>query len=313
MFGFFDGGMPQPGTPAPGGSTGYLQGISQDSGIPIGGQPQASQGLDFFPYLYTGTKHTPATGTLPGNPEAKSAGTYADTKNSVLDAQTRFSNSGNDNIHHWAYLLALAGYKGDMTPQQAAEYAKGSTLNDVLDMHLNFLKDAANLYGMGQKITPNQYLKKLLDFRLGDGWDGKFSSLTPDKADALGSGITPKTTTQTTRSVDLMSNEDAKGLVRGMLQQELGRDPTQAEYEDFVATLHSAQRANPSVSTSTVTTDGNGNGTQTVRSSGGLSDAGINQALYEHLRQQPTWAEWQAVGTYAPALFEALGAAVPGA
>lgn len=303
-----------PSAPPPAGtaSSGYLSGISAQSGIALGQSSPQGTGLDFFPYLYMGDRFRPATGTLPGNPEAKHASTYVDRHPSVLTVQQHFMDSGNDNIHHWAYLLALAGYRGDMTPKQAAEYAQMASMNDVFDAHLAFLKDAANLYGTGKKITPNQYLHQLLDYRLGKSWNGDISSLTAENANSLNPDQ-PKTTTQTSRSVDLMSNEDAKGLVRSMLQQQLGRDPTQAEYEDFVATLHSAESSNPSISRTTTTTDGSGNTSIRNRTRGGLGQAGTEQALYEHLKNQPSWGEWQAVGTYAPALFEALGAAVPGA
>jgi hypothetical protein len=274
----------------------------------LGGVSSGLQGTDYFPYLYLGDAHYKATKYSSAN-AAEYGANHPDRSRSVLQSQQQFMDSGNENIHHWAYLLALAGYNGPMSPEQAAEYSKTAPMNDVFELHLSFLKDAANLYGTGKKITPQQYLKQLLDYRLGDQWNGNLKGLTAESASKLGTNET-KTTSQTTRSVDLMSNEDAKGLVRGMLQQELGRDPTQAEYEDFVATLHSAQRANPSISTATQTVDENGNSTQSVRSRGGLNEAGMQQALYEDLRKKPAWGEWQAVGTYAPALFAALGATV---
>jgi hypothetical protein len=302
---------PAAGTPS-GSSTGYLSGISQQSGIALGqGASPQSTGLDYFPYLYTGVKVNPAIGTVP-DPTFKRSRSYSDKHPSVLTVQQHFMDSGNDNIHHWAYLLALAGYRGDMTPAQAAEYSQQASMNGVFDAHLSFLKDAANLYGTGKKITPNDYLKQLLDYRLGPNWNGDVASLTAANAGKLNANAA-KTTTQTSRSVDLMSNEDAKGMVRGMLQQELGRDPTQAEYEDFVATLHSAESANPSVSRTTTTTDGSGNSSQKTGTHGGLGQSGTEQVLYDRLRKKPSWGEWQAVGTYAPALYEALGAAVPGA
>jgi hypothetical protein len=114
-----------------------------------------------------------------------------------------------------------------------------------------------------------------------------------------------------------MNPEDAKNLVRGMLQQELGRDPTQGEYEDFLSAIHAAEAQDPTTqkTTSTYTLDNNDQlrlASQNTVTHAGIGAAGVEQLAYERAQQQPSWAEWQAMGTYAPALFAALGATVPG-
>lgn len=181
-------------------------------------------------------------------------------------------------------------------------------------MHKSLLSDAADQFNvLRRKVTPAQLMKEMLRYRLGDQWDGKLGSLTPENAASLGGTSLAGKHTTTSRSVDLMSPEDAKGMVRSLLQQELGRDPTQAEYEDFIATIHAAERANPSISRTTYTTNESGNTTSSSTTTrGGLSASGYEQALYEKARKMPSWGIWQAMGTYAPALFEALDAPISG-
>lgn len=329
MWGQFDGQNPPPAGQPSDSSNGYLSGLADQSGIPLdagsysgatGYSTQQNHSVN-DPFIYAGTnpKITKKTNATVAENILNTGGTGT-LGSRLSDLQRKFIESSNENKQHWAYLLALTGYAGqsNLSPKDAADFAKTASLQDVLAMHQQFLMDAADQFNLyKRKITPEQMMKQMLDFRFGEKWGSNINTLTADKAGQLQSGLgsgSGKTITSTQKSVDLMSNEDAKGLVRAMLQQELGRDPTQAEYEDFVATLHSAERANPSISKTTSTYDANGNlVNSSTNSSGGLSQAGAEQALYDNLRQQPSYGIWQAIGTYAPALFEALGAAVPGA
>jgi hypothetical protein len=312
---FFGSTPPSPGTPS---SSSYLSNLSAQSGIPLtGGGGYGQSNND--PYIYMGSQN------IGRNTNATVAEHIIANGGSVQgslmsDLQRKFIQSNEANRRHWAYLLALTGYAGgDLAadPKKAAEFAKTVPLNEVLDMHNKFLQDAADQFNLyRRKITPTGLMKEMLSFRFGDKFNGNLKSINIDSAGSLGSALDSQagTHTMTQKSVDFMSPEDAKGLVRGVLQQQLGRDPTQAEYEDFLATIHGAERANPSTSTTTYTTDAQGNTTnQSTTSKGGLNQSGYDQLLYDKAKSMPSWAIWQAVGTYAPALFAALDSPVQGA
>lgn len=233
-----------------------------------------------------------------------------------------------------ALLLTIGGYAGAVDLENVGKTARELTLNETLLAYQGLLDDAAGRYYRGQKITPEQLLEQNVAYRLPRGvdWDGTYSDLSDILAenDIDVSGVEEEedlsgthTTTSSNTSVDrdIMDPNDAMALTRAMIQRELGRDPTKAEFEDFISAVQAAQRANPtrtaSKSTNTVTTDKDGRVIDSDTSSsattrGGIGQAGVQDILLRRARQNPDWAEWQAVGTYAPALFQALGATVPG-
>jgi hypothetical protein len=252
----------------------------------------------------------------------------------IAEVLQEFSNASIDDQKEMAALLALAGYTSSAVPlNQVNEYVQNSNLPDIIAGYNNLLQDAASRYqnGQGQQISPTQLLQQAIKYRLhaqGIDWNGKLGNLWGKNGLTLqGVGAKQQTvpidgqtrshiSTQTTR--DILDPADAKGLTRAMLQQELGRDPTQAEFEDFVAMLQQATRDNPTHSTTTTqqqydATTGQWYDTNTsTTSSGGISQTGLQELAQEKAQQNPDWAEWQAVGTYAPALFDALGATVSG-
>lgn len=238
-----------------------------------------------------------------------------------------------------ALLLTLAGFGPSSSIEDAGSKARDMTLNDTLNAYLDLLNDAAGRYARGQKVTPESLLEQNIAYRLprGANWDGSFDGLvdilhendisttgidspTADKPKDL-SGTRTTTSSNTQISRDVMDPNDAMALTRAMLQRELGRDPTKAEFEDFISAVQAAQRAHPSKTTTKTTnevttnkkgrvTDSNTTTNQFTHS--GISSAGIQDIALRKARANPDWAEWQAVGTYAPALFQALGATVPG-
>jgi hypothetical protein len=246
-------------------------------------------------------------------------------------------------------LLTIGGYAGSVDLEDAGKAARSLTLNDTLQAYLALLDDAAGRYARGQNVTPEQLLEQNVAYRLPRGveWDGTYGDLTdvlhdnnidisgidePEKEkDLSGTRTTTSTDTATSSNVsrDIMDPNDAMALTRAMLQRELQRDPTKAEFEDFISAVQAAQRANPTRTSSKVTRDttttsttnkrgrviDSDTDTDTSTSStqhSGISQAGIEDVLLRRARANPDWAEWQAVGTYAPALFQALGSTVPG-
>lgn len=304
---------------SPSGSTGAIAGYSSSTGIPLAGVSGVLGGQDpSDPYVYAPIRQVKAGKNTNANvAEYSSIAAPKFPGRTVSQLQADFLHNKQEDQRHWAYLLALVGYAGidNSDPKKAAEFSKTAPLQFVLDAHQKLLQDAAAQLAMGRKITPQQLIREQLKYRFGNKFNGNINSLTAAGAGSLGSDGTSLagTHTQTSRSVDLMSPADAKGLVRATLQQQLGRDPTQGEYEDFVATIHAAEHAHPSTSTTTYTTDEQGNTTnQNTVTRGGINQSGYDQLLYEKAKQMPSWAEWQAVGTYAPALFAALDAPISG-
>lgn len=254
---------------------------------------------------------------------------------------TAFEQMGLREQRRLALLLTIGGFAGSVALEDAPAAARELTLNETLNAYLELLDDAAGRYSRGQKITPEQLLEQNVAYRLprSADWDGTYGGLAtilaeneidisgvddvggePEKERDL-SGTRTTTATSTNVSRDIMDPNDAMALTRALLQRELGRDPTKAEFEDFISAVQAAQRSNPTKTktkqTSTVTTNKKGRvvDSDTESSStttGGISQAGVEDILLRRARQNPDWAEWQAVGTYAPALFQALGATVPG-
>lgn len=226
-----------------------------------------------------------------------------------------------------ALMLTLAGYAGRGSLENAKEDAREMTLGETMAAYADLLEDSSSRFAAGQRITPDQLLSRAIAYRLPNkaDWSGKLEDLNTSLSkagvevnldDPEEEAPTSGKEVSTDRRVDFMDPADAKALTRGLLQRELGRDPTQAEFEDFLGAIHAAE-AQGAATSRTVTNwqdDGTGNprtDTNTTTHQG-IGAAGIEDQMLEKARQQPGWAEWQAVGTYAPALFEALGATVPG-
>lgn len=232
-----------------------------------------------------------------------------------------------------ALLLSMAGYAGSGSLEDAVENAREMTLGETLDAYNDLLSEAATRYTIhGLKVTPEQLLKQAIGYRLpaGTQWDGDLDTLggvtkelgisdggvlgseEPEEEPFSGT----KSFTQTSVNRDIMDPADAKALTRAMLQRELGRDPTDDEFEDFISAIQYAQKVNPDRTTTTQSTvydEGEAVSSSTNSTTRqGIGAEGIADIALQKARANPNWAEWQAVGTYAPALFEALGATVAG-
>lgn len=216
--------------------------------------------------------------------------------------------------------LLLAGYGGSIKLPDIKTAVRLSSFQDLYSTYRSFAQDLADHYNQfNGKMTPDDWLKYQIGYRLsaeGIKWNGKLSSLNLNAIFNLANQSKDSlagTRTATSVSRDFLNPEDAKSLVRGTLQQELGRDPTQSEFQDFLAAIHQAEAANPNKTTTTTTTDATGRiVSQNSTTQQGINSAGLGEMALEKAQQQPGWAEWQAMGTYFPALMQALGSAVPG-
>lgn len=213
-----------------------------------------------------------------------------------------------------AMKMAKAGFFGRPNEGESLkQMVNDLTLNQVEGAYGQFLTDAAARYQNGQQITPDDLFELHREYNartLGGGAAGSQDSGSPYANATI-------TRTDTTKSIDVFSAPDARGLTRAMLRRELDRDPTEEEFEDFVAALQTYTENHPTTTTSRTTTKYDEFGSPmdtdtTTTSRGGITSAGVEELLTRRAQAQPGWAEWQAVGTYFPALMQMLGAGVPG-
>lgn len=291
---------------------------------------------EYVPYLvYIGNNVGTTDSTFDDTPrgfgsgeESSGVGFSEDISKSIDKLAYDFEKAPQDFQKQMAVWLALGGYAPGETVDvdKAVESALGWSIGEAVEAYRDLLSDSSEVYtNRGKRLTPMQILARAIAFRLpvGTEWNGNFSSLNdvigkaglvPAEDGSSGGGGTaeePFTGSQSTTSVsrNIMDPTDARQLARALMLRELGREPTEEEFADFVGALQSAQRGNPTVTTQTGHFE-DGELTKTTSTTRG----GINpeEVALQKVRKNPSWAEWQAVGTYAPALFEALGATVPG-
>lgn len=109
----------------------------------------------------------------------------------------------------------------------------------------------------------------------------------------------PKTTTSTSKVVDLTNRADAEAILYQASRTLLGRAPTADETTSFLNNLNSTEKANPTVTTTTTTTAGTGEVTnQDVQRSGGVSDAAKAMQAQKESQANPEYGAYQAATTY---------------
>lgn len=328
------GGQTAPtGVPRPRFATRYLQNIAAKHYRADTQAFMASGGKQGRPYVFTGTRFN-GGGPFNHHPgisrdDAESNKSRVETKHrDIPSVMSEFEYFSTEKKKTLAKQLFMAGFLSK----------PDANLMDLQEAYGNLLASAASRYAQGQQITPRRLLENNIRYNLAaagvhvkgkfsdknsNGWfqkllgsDGGSSSL----AHSAGAGATrdPEldlsgTFTSKSKSVDIWSPTDARGLIRATLRRELDRDPTEVEFEEFVSTLQAAQRKHPATTTTTVTRNKDGDVTdQSSVTRGGLGSTGIQEIAQREAESNPHWAEWQAVGTFFPALMDALGSAVPG-
>lgn len=166
--------------------------------------------------------------------------------------------------------------------------------NALADQWYQAVDASANLTASGKKVKP---------------WDAM--RLISGTSAGAKSASKAGTSTSTTRSVNLTDPMTAKALVNDVLSKQLGRAATDEEINAFTDVLHSAQNANPSVSTETRTYDEAGNYSSQVNTSGGLDAAGQQQVVSDQAMKLPDYGAYQAATTYMGALTRAIQSPVP--
>lgn len=122
-----------------------------------------------------------------------------------------------------------------------------------------------------------------------------------------------KVTTST--QIDEMDPAEARGLFEQTATNMLGRTPSQAELDDFIAKAQMIARDNPAISTTRTKVGFDGEteqGTSQTVTKGGAQvvNAKAQVAASDMAKQSEDYGAFQAAGTYFPLLFDALSAPV---
>lgn len=112
----------------------------------------------------------------------------------------------------------------------------------------------------------------------------------------------------TTKSVNLTDRLGVQAIATQVLQQALGRSPTQAEVNTYYNTIRQQEETHPSITTQKSV----GGGVTETTSSGGFSDADAQQFLLSKIQNDPEFAKYQSGTTYFNAAM-AANAAIGGA
>lgn len=163
-----------------------------------------------------------------------------------------------------------------------------TSYEDVQKLWGSVVDQAGDSYSLtGKKVTP----WALIQLR------GKY---------AVNGKPADKVTTNT--SIDEMSPSQARLMFEQTAQQQLGRAPTTAEIDDFIAKAQTIAHDNPVVSKTTtqIGFDGQAGDSTNVTTGQGEAAAKSQLASMDAAKQTEDYAAYQAAGNYFPTLFEAL-------
>lgn len=195
-------------------------------------------------------------------------------------AQQMYYSWDNKTRNKFLSQLSLAGYKTDSLKdaQLAALWA-------------GYVEVAGKYSLAGRWVSPWEVIGKDISQAEGGGAGGK-----------------PKTVTQTQKSYNISTAEDAHALFQGAAQTLLGRDPTKAEIARFKGVLNKFEQATPTITTTTSNYAASGDLTsQTSKTTGGVS-AGAQQLMAEEeAKKNPEYGAYQAATNGMNWLMEMIG------
>lgn len=140
------------------------------------------------------------------------------------------------------------------------------------------LEEAAQFSAAGKKVSPWDSAKLLAGVSGLADQDVKFNG----------------TKSYTRKQTDLANPADARELIREVVRDQIGRAPTDEEYQAFLSVLTEAQQANPTVQTEQVTyQDGEAVSTASTTQSG-IGSAGLAGVARDQARQMPEYGAYQA-------------------
>ena len=281
---------------------GYLQQEAAKYGVPLGmpgaGPGGFAGGVQQEPIITVGMQHS-------GNPNMPSAIKTAPKQLPLSALLTQFDGFTAKQKRDLAARMVRAGLLPE-PPQGVTidEWVKKIPLSQVRAAYAGLLEDTAERNAAGQPtLTPGDLLNQQVSYYKDNFKDGKVAGSEEEEP--------PFTGVKKDKSVhvDIYSPSEARGLIRNVLKAELGREPTEDEFEDFRASLNAEAEDNPEIGvTRTRYVEGEAVRSRT-RTSGGIDPT---THAVEWAQSQPGWAEWQAVGTYFPTVMNMLGSGVPG-
>lgn len=196
----------------------------------------------------------------------------------------------------------LSKWKDTLVHAGLLKPGKNVTYAQLQAQWANAVQDAAQAYTVsGKQVTPYDIVDIMGTVNGAGGTTG-----------GLAAGSVPGGTkqTETDRTVDHVSNEEASQILRNAFEQAVGRAPTDTEVEEFANRLHTAIRQNPTVTKTTATMDANGNVTRNVDSEGGFGSGGVggfaNSMAQQDAMADPEYGAYQASTTYFSALLNAI-------
>lgn len=222
-----------------------------------------------------------------------------------------FDQFGRKDYLRFRNLLIAAGLVSETADAASVRGAYQSIIYEAIDMQAG-----------GIMMSPMQLVKNLI----------RKNGLNPAKIGADEDYMaslkeTQKPSSQTTTSVYDLTPEDAKATLEAAIQQKLGRAPTAAEIEDFVAAAQTRARNNPTEVTERFipgkAVGGDAGDQVTVQREGGQvvgsTVTSVNQGFdadnvarmaERRAENAPDYASYQAVSQYFPAFLSALGSTV---
>lgn len=232
-------------------------------------------------YMGPGTAKLPVRG--PGRMEGEGG------KNAVTTVAVGDDIQRSDDLIGW---LADPVKVAEIKAKANAAGLNVQTYEDVAKLWESIVKQAAVTFSRtSKKVTP----WALMELR------GKYAG--PD------GNMQDKVTTSTT--IDEMDGATARGMFEKTAQDMLGRAPTKAEIDDFIAKAQTIARQNPAITTTRTKVGFDGQvetGTsQTTTKGGGQVVADKAQlAGNDMAMQDEEYGAYQAAGNYFPMLFDAL-------
>ena len=198
---------------------------------------------------------------------------------------------GTSEFDRWGKRLLGLGLidAGDETSVEILD----AVWQDAVDLSARFL-------AAGKKVTPWK-AAELLSQGAGAGNGSRYGS---------SGGAFTGNRSSTSRSVDLTDPATAKAITNDSLSQALGRAARPEELAQFLQVINSAERANPTVTSSNTRYDKGEAVSQSSTTSGGLTSAGRSQMVTDRAQALPEYGAFQAASTYYNALVSALDSPV---
>lgn len=236
-------------------------------------QPSSSSGGTKDPLVYLGRSDT-----LMGEMRFATPGQY-DKSAKLSEVAGQYYDWDAKTKNKFLTQLSLAGY-------DTSKMKDG----DIANMWGTYAEQAASYYkgGRGQRLTP---------------WD----ILAKDREQRESYLKTPRSVTQTSKSFDMSTQQDAHAIFMQAAQSLLGRDPTKSEVASFQRTLNAYEKANPTITTATTSYVGDEVTGQTSTTTGGVKEGGRAVLAMEDIKDDPEYGAYQAATNGMNWLMEMVG------